>query len=167
MRIYIYVRVREKIGTLRLPLRANRTQDSFGFNPLLRFVTAVYRSSMAFHKHVKLPPLRLTRRCGSDVQVRCVHRGVSLCSSQAVSPESQQRAVDDSKDPDVIDTFHQSEESDPLPEPSDHQLHAEAFVRNWEKLRRSILLKVMQCQLISPASFATSWQSFVVVNVDQ
>ena len=96
---------------------------------------------MAFHKHVKLPPLRFTRRCGSDVQVGCVHRGASV-RSQAADPGT----LDDNEDS-VIDSdaIQQCEECNPLSnEPSDHQLHGEASVRAWEKLRTSMLLNAVE-----------------------
>ena len=142
-------------------------ENGFEFTPNASSLERVVKNSgcwvdkMAFHKHVKLTPLRLTRRCGSDVQVKCVHRGVSVCS-EADSSGSQQ------PEDNCEYKLQESEECSPLPnEPSDHQLHGEASVRNWEKLRKSMLLDAVESYAMPAASVAPSWQFFVVRNVDQ
>ena len=94
---------------------------------------------MAFHRCFKLPPLRLTQRCGTDVQVRSVHRGVAVCSQQSPGPEQVERGRQEIQD---MSNLPLNEESDD--EPTDHQLHIQASVRGWEKLRTGMLLNAVE-----------------------
>ena len=97
---------------------------------------------MAFHKHFKLPPLRLTQRCGTDVQVRSVHRGITVCSRQSPGPEPVEGARQETQD--NVDMGNLPSNEELSSEPTDHQLHCQASVRGWEKLQMGMLLNAVE-----------------------
>lgn len=108
---------------------------------------------MAFHKHFKLPPYRLTQRCGAAVQVRSIHRGDS--SQQASSLEStfmtkeacseQSQSMDTDASLPCIDGFPSTEERPLLSDdPTLHELQRKASIKGWDKLRMRMLLTAVE-----------------------
>ena len=105
---------------------------------------------MASQKHLKLPPFRLTKRCGTAVEVRSIHRGECARESRSVEPlevkleEGQHLPANTAVD----NCSPCIEEGEPLlecDEPSLHEIQTKASVRGWSKLRKEILLTAVEC----------------------
>ena len=96
---------------------------------------------MVYHKYVKLPPLRLTQRCGGGVKVRCVHRG-RVSAGLHEGPGLQ--AIEENEESDITQTFDESNVPHVPDEPSEHQLDCQASVRGWEKLRMEMLSSAIE-----------------------
>ena len=78
-----------------------------------------------------------------------MHRGVAVCSQRSPGPEPVEEAssqeTQDNLDMDSGANLPLSQESGLSPnEPTDHQLHSQASVRGWEKLRMSMLLSAVE-----------------------
>ena len=97
---------------------------------------------MAFHKHFKLPPFKLTQRSAAGVQVQDVHRGAS--SQQSPSDERGSLAQDNPASNQCQSSLLEPSafsQGNPVPldEPTHHELQSKASVRGWEKLRNGML----------------------------
>ena len=105
---------------------------------------------MAFHKHFKLPPYRLTQRCGAAVQVRSIHRGDSSQQDPSVERSFVTEEVCSEDSPSIVmDTLpcvdelsSCIEELPPLSpdEPTLHELQSKASVKRWNNVRMGMLL---------------------------
>ena len=90
---------------------------------------------MAFRKHLKLPPYRLTQRCGTAVNVRSVHRG----ENQHATPPSTSSESERVPSP-CPESFEQAEEESTL-----HELQSKASVKGWSKIRNQLLKAAVSC----------------------
>ena len=82
---------------------------------------------MAFHRHFKLPPLRLTQRCGTNVQVRSLHRGVSSQRSNFAGAVEYANLETSSVVTDTASPLIQ-EPSFSINEPTDHELYSQKLL---------------------------------------
>ena len=89
---------------------------------------------MAYQKRYKLPPLRLTQRCGDPVDVRSIHPGT--CGKQSVPPPEQQ---DQSPCHDALVS-----ENEDTSLPTLHDLQSQAAVEGWNKIRGQVLLTAVE-----------------------
>ena len=109
---------------------------------------------MAFHKHFKLPPYRLTQRCGAAVQVRSIHRGDSSQQDPSVERSFVTEEVCSEDSPSIVmDTLpcvdelsSCIEELPPLSpdEPTLHELQSKASVKGWNNVRMGMLLTAVE-----------------------
>ena len=110
---------------------------------------------MAFHKHFKLPPYKLTQRCGAATKVRSIHRGDSAQYDRPVQSTSVTEERETCSEPSqCIPSFpcrdgHEvslCNEEEPLSSPEEptlHELQSKASVKGWSKLGMGMLLSAV------------------------
>ena len=130
---------------------------------------------MAFHKHFKLPPYKLTQRCVAATQVRSIHRGDSAqydspVQSTSVTEERETCSEPSQRIPSFPcrdgHEFSLCNEQEPLSSPEEptlHELQSKAPVKGWSKLRMGMLLippraqdSYILCLLIGSPGFLCS-----------
>ena len=99
---------------------------------------------MSFYKHFKLPPFRLTQRCGSNVQMQSLHRNM---------PSQRRPTTDQSEDESCSEGVSiemptaMVVDSTPLTEPTNHEVDSQASVRGWNNdynVRKRLLLAAVE-----------------------
>ena len=110
---------------------------------------------MAFHKHFKLPPYRLTQRCGAATKVHSIHRGGSAQYDNPVQSTSVKEEREACSQPSqCIPSFpcrddhefslcNEQEPLSPPEEPTLHELQSKASVKGWSRLRMGMLLSAV------------------------
>ena len=100
---------------------------------------------MAFHKHFKLPPYKLTQRWGAATKVRSIHRGDSAQYDRPVQSTTVTEERETCSEPSqCIPSFpcrdgHEvslCNEQEPLASPEEptlHELQSKASVKGWSK----------------------------------
>ena len=86
---------------------------------------------MAFHKHFKLPLLRLTQHCAATIQVRSLNIGVSLQRSHFAEAVEYANLVTSSVVSNTASPLIQ-EPSLSINECTDHELHSQASAKGWD-----------------------------------
>ena len=112
-------------------------------------ITAYYAASiiirvgMAFHKHLKLPPYRLTKRCGAETQKESIHRGCSSPHARGSPVEPGAMGGEELSSSNVFTDISFPEpdtDSQSFSEPTLHELQSKASIAGWNKLRKQMIL---------------------------
>ena len=98
---------------------------------------------MAFHKHLKLPPYRLTKRCGREVQVRSIHRSCPSSLEHCLPSATEEVYTGDSGGS-ALPFLESDTESHSFPEPTLHELQSKASIAGWKKLRKQMILTAVE-----------------------
>lgn len=99
------------------------------------------------HKHVVLPPFKLTKRSSTGVQVRDVHRSVFAHRCAPLEPPEAIPNADDVEESHslLLEEPMDSEVSNfALEELTHHELQSRASVESWGKLRKMMISTAME-----------------------
>ena len=91
---------------------------------------------MAYQKRYRLPPLKLTKRCGAAVDYQSIYHRNSR-GKQSVPPQQQQDSVRDDPLPDTVEYEDAGED---ISTPTLHGLQSQASIEGWSKVRGQVLL---------------------------
>ena len=96
-------------------------------------------SLMAFHKHLKLPPYKLTKRCGAEVEVQSIHRSCSSPCVQAQESPVELGVTEEICSAECLVPFREYDaEPHSFSESTEHELQSKASVAGWNKLEKAI-----------------------------
>ena len=100
---------------------------------------------MPFHKHLKLPPYKITKRCGAEVEVRSIHRSCSSPRAQAQESPVELGVTEEICSAECLVPFRESDaEPHSFSEPTEHELQSKASVAGWNKLRKPLILTAIE-----------------------
>ena len=96
---------------------------------------------MVFQKHLKLPPYKLTKRCGAEVKVQSIHRRCSSPHAQAQESPVELGVTEEICSEECLVPFVESDaEPHSISEPTEHELQSKASIAGWNKLRKPLIL---------------------------